>query len=408
VHFHMLLFLDIMILHKLTILEYLPLKALREAWHGWKNWDQYMHELMEQKILEARADAESEGLDIMGSLVRRAARDMDLGKLTPKSPSQIEAASKSVFSKTDILGNTFVMILAGHETTANSIHFSLMELAMAPNSQSRLQKEVDTILGESDPAAWDYESNINALLGGMAGAVLNEELRLMPPVVNIPKCVHRAQPQTITIDGKKFTLPADSLVNLNAVGLQVNPRYWPSTGPSKVSKRKDDLYDFVPERWLRGERSGDGSLSPTSPTSHEMHTATEPANGEDEDFGGFTGSASAAQLFRPVRGSYIPFSEGGRSCLGRRLAQVEVMAVLSVIFQKYSVELAVDEWASDEDVEGMSDGEKRAVYAKAVEKAREIIRGASSLISLKLHKDPGFVPVRLVRRGSERFLNILE
>jgi len=42
--------------------------------------------------------------------------------------------------------------------------------------------------------------------------------------------------------------------------------------------------------------------------------------------------------------------EGARSCLGRRLDQVKVIVVLSVIFQRYSLELAVDEWATDDEV----------------------------------------------------------
>jgi hypothetical protein len=31
---------------------------------------------------------------------------------------------------------------------------------------------------------------------------------------------------------------------------------------------------------------------------------------EGEDFGGFTGHDTSAQIFRPVRGSFLPFSDG--------------------------------------------------------------------------------------------------
>jgi hypothetical protein len=82
------------------------------------------------------------------------------------------------------------------------------------------------------------------------------------------------------------------------------------------------------------------------------------------------------------------------------------MAVLAVIFQSYSIELAVDEWASDEEVKNMSDGKKREVYRKAQEKARKTIRGATTMITLKLH--PGFIPVRLVRKGEERFIHLVD
>jgi hypothetical protein len=66
------------------------------------------------------------------------------------------------------------------------------------------------------------------------------------------------------------------------------------------------------------------------------------------------------------------------------------MAVLSVIFQNYSVELAVDEWATDGEVTKMSIEEKKTLYQKAQDKARQTIRGASSRLTKKLH--PGFIP----------------
>lgn len=227
----------------------------------------------------------------------------------------------------------------------------------------------------------------------MIGAVLNEQLRLMPPVVNIPKAVHKTQDQTLILEGKKVVLPADAFINMNAVGVQRNPKYWPSRGPSKISGAQNDLDDFVPERWLTED--GKGS------------EITDEIDSEEEDFGAFTGRDTAAQLFRPVRGSYIPFSDGPRSCLGRRIAQVEVVAVLAVIFQTYSLELAVDQWATDEEVDKMTIQERRVLYQKAQKKARETIRSATTRITLKLHDGEMHIPLRLVRRGDERFVNVI-
>ena len=78
------------------------------------------------------------------------------------------------------------------------------------------------------------------------------------------------------------------------------------------------------------------------------------------------------------------------------------MAVLAVIFQRYSIELAVDEWASDEDVEAMSMEEKKSLYEIAQKKARQTIRTATSIITLRLHSSS--VPFRLVTKGQERFI----
>jgi cytochrome P450 len=167
-----------------------------------------MNELFAQKVKEAREGKQTEGIDIMGSLVR-SSYGVSQSK-DANSPGQAEKGEvgKPTLSDSEIFGNAFVMIVAGHETTANSIHFSLMELAINPKSQRLLQKEVQTVFGNAPPETWDYESSINTLLGGMVGAVLNEQLRLMPPIIGIPKRVRKDADQDIFIDGKKHTLPA--------------------------------------------------------------------------------------------------------------------------------------------------------------------------------------------------------
>lgn len=83
---------------------------------------------------------------------------------------------------------------------------------------------------------------------------------------------------------------------------------------------------------------------------------------------------------------------------------MEVLAALAVIFSQYSVELAVEEWASDEEVAAMPAGgeERKKVWDKAADRARWLFReGMVSVITLQMRK--GHVPVRFVRRGEERF-----
>jgi cytochrome P450 len=358
-----------------------------------------MKAIYDQKVVEARTGEHSEGMDLMGSLVRSTMRDQQTPGKTkgPEGIAEKGLVGQTTLSQTDILGNAFVLIIAGHETTANSVHFALMMLAMSPGSQRRLQKDVENIFGNTPPEDWDYDSCINKCLGSMIGAVLSEELRLMPPVIIIPKSVRKDQVQTVIIKGKKHALPKKAFINIDVVGVHRNPNYWPSRGPSKISGRPNDLDDFVPERWLMKEGA-----------SSDIDTPDQSDSEKEEDFGGFTGQSSAAELFRPVRGSFVPFSDGPRSCLGRRLAQVEVMAVLSVIFQKYSIELAVDKWATDEEVEKMSKQEKTEIYMKAQQKAQEIIRTASTRITLKLHDGETYIPVRIVRKSEERFINLIE
>lgn len=389
----------------LTFSELMPFASAKVAYESLQNWTQYMDELFAKKVLEAKAGERVEGMDLMGCLVKSAYGDAAPinSKDSFGNTEKGQAGKIKPLTDSEIHGNAFVMILAGHETTANSIHFSLVMLAMSPGSQRRVQREVSSIFGDSEPETWSYEASISTLLGGIVGAVLNEELRLMPPVINLPKSVRKDQDVPMVIEGKKYVLPKGTFINISIAAVQKNERFWPSRGPSKCTDAKNDLDDFIPERWLL---DSDGSAHTSKKSGSETPDSHDP-EGEDA-YGGFTGTSTAAGLFRPVSGSYLPFSEGARSCLGRRLAQVEMMAVLAVIFQKWSIELAVDDWATDEEVEKMGSVEKKKLYEKALEQARNELKTASSIITLRLHDGRGYIPLRLVKKGEERFLPLFD
>ncbi|KAG8168501.1 hypothetical protein KVR01_001250 [Diaporthe batatas] len=366
------------------LLKYLPFKATQEALVARNNYAKYMQEFLEDKIEEAHRGASSDGMDIMGQLVRATYGDKGKHQKTGEQPKMTDEMIK---------GNAFIIIVAGHETTANTLHFTLCELANNPAAQRALQADVDRLFGrDSDPSTWNYEKDINALCASNVAACMNEALRLIPSVVDIPKHVSPGQEQAITLDGDKHVLPGNTMIILNTVGVHRNPKYWPTKQKSGASGEPNDLDEFLPERWYRP------SLTKAAEAQEDEET---------EDFGGFKGRDTSEQLFRPVRGSFIPFSDGARSCLGRRIAQVEMLAALAVLFQKYSIELAVDEWASDDEVAGMGLEERKKVYEKARAKSRETIRQATSILTLKLHGKLR-VPVRLVKRGEERFVSAVD
>ena len=367
------------------LLKNLPFKATRVAYNATENFAQYIRELLDYKAKAIQSSEKPEpGLDIMGQLVHT---------------KYASRGSKSGIKLTDeeIIGNAFIMLVAGHETTANAMHFTLLQLATHPAAQRALQRDVDRILGEKTlPLTWVYESNIGPLLGSALGACLDEVLRLYPSVVLIPKMVTPDRDQPIMIDGNKHILPKGASIGLIASAVHRNPRYWPNMNSN--GKDTTDVTEFSLERWLRKpENTNRGS---TFEKSDDENPNTR------EDWGGYKGPDSSPELFRPTRGSFVPFSDGPRSCLGRRLAQVEVMAALSVLFQKYSVELAVEEWVSDEEVSHMNTEQRKRVYEKAQQACESKMSRAYSLITLKMHGN--MVPLRLVKRGHERFINEIE
>lgn len=312
------------------------------------------------------------------------------------SDSKPQTPHAPILSRSELIGNSFIFFFAGHETTGNSIHFSILYLALNLSAQRRTQADIDAIVGRSKPISdFSYHTDMPRLYNSMVGAVLNEQLRLMPAILNVPKVT--TGNQTVTMDGRDFVLEDGTFIQLNVVGANRNPRYWPAS-PSKITLGTDDLNDFVPERWLpsNSKKPNDDS------TRVEEKTDDVPDGLEQTSFD----TSATGSLFKPVKGSFITFSEGMRACPGRRFAQVETTAVLTAIFQKWSVELDVSDWASDEEVTRMGIDERRKLYGKAVERGRSVLERCEQKV-ITLQMLPGeFVPVRFVERGKERFSGI--
>lgn len=352
-----------------------PFKIHRTVGTAVIEWGKYMDEIFQFKKDQVASGHNSEGIDLFQALIRNS------GILDEK---------ESKIQKSDILGNTFVLMLAGHETTANALHFSLIFLAMYWSSQKRLQEDIDEIINGRPIKDWRYEEDFPKLFNSMPAAVMNEVLRVMSPIVNIPKSTAPERPQQFSMDGQQYTMPGDTHIWLSAA-VHRNPKYWPP--PSNGEDQRDprgDPYGFRPERWLVDTKSAENFVD---------------INYDDEELRGPSGEDTSSQLFKPARGSYIPFSEGYRSCIGRRFAQVEILTALAVIFTQFSVELAVDEWASDSDIEQMpADGkERREIWQKAADRADYLLRTKTeSVITLQLRGHG--IPIRLVRRGEERFI----
>jgi len=226
---------------------------------------------------------------------------------------------------------------------------------------------------------------------------MNEQLRLIPPVVNIPKCTLPGSPQALTANGKECVVPGDTFINLNSVAVHRNPKYWPH-GPTRseeqggrihpTSNTDNDLEEFKPERWLLSEQSA--SISKTN--------EEEKAEEKDVDLTPDT----ASTMFRPPKGAYIPFSEGYRACLGRRFAQVEILATLAVIYHHHSVELCTDAFAPEEEVVSMGKEQRQGVWRKARDEAeRKIREEMGTIITLQMRGEG--VKLRFCERGNELF-----
>ncbi|KAK8206018.1 cytochrome P450 monooxygenase-like protein [Phyllosticta capitalensis] len=358
-----------------------PFEGPKTATLAYEEWGLFMKELYDMKRIHMREGKVIEGMDLLGAIMKGAGVNED--SLNSSEPP------KQLLSDSEILGNAFVFILAGHETTANAIHFSLVLLALNPPTQRRLQAELTRILGDRPSEEWDYDRDLPRIMGGMPAAVLSETMRLIPAVTGIPKSTMKDSPQTLNVNGRIHMVPAECIISLDVPATHHNPRYWPARPDISALPPGEDLDQFKPERWL------------TNDASRPSASSTREGSPDSQSSGGETASPN---LFRPAPGTFLPFSEGHRSCLGKRFAMIEGASVLTALFHEYSVELAVDDFITDEELEKMPPGspERREVWQKAADNAMHVLKhGMGSIITLQMRR--GHVPLRVVRRGEERF-----
>ncbi|MGY5128701.1 cytochrome P450 [Streptomyces nigrescens] len=160
---------------------------------------------------ETAGDADGEGEDLL-SLLAAAGNDED-GSL----------------DATEVREQVLIFLLAGHETTATALAFTLHLLARHPEEQTRVRDEIDRVLGHRTPTAADLDR-----LPYLTQA-LKESMRLYPAA---PVISRRAVAAT-EIGG--FCIPAGADVVVAPWVTHRNPDLW--ADPERFDPRR-----FAPER----------------------------------------------------------------------------------------------------------------------------------------------------------------
>ncbi|KAL1813811.1 hypothetical protein ACET3Z_023876 [Daucus carota] len=164
----------------------------------------------------------------------------------------------------------------GHETTALTLSWTLLLLAMHPEWQNQLREEIRQVVGDEVVDA--------TKLAGLKkmGWVMSEVLRLYPSAPN----VQRQAKDDIRVD--EVTIPKGTNMWIDVVAMNHDPGLW-----------GDTVHDFRPERFEA-----------------DMH------GGCNQKMG------------------YVPFGFGGRMCVGRNLATMEYKIVLALILTRFSFSLS--------------------------------------------------------------------
>ncbi|CAG8109221.1 unnamed protein product [Penicillium olsonii] len=176
---------------------------------------------------------------------------------------------------------TSILLDAGSETTAIALTHLLYYLIKNPACFLKLREEVSGAITGDKVAPYSKVKNLPYLK-----ACIEESLRLSPP---LPRGLERVTPPSGARIIGEF-IPGN-------VGVSV---------PAYVAHRDPNLFPepeaFLPERWLNNENIG------------------------------------------KMRDAFIPFSAGGRACVGRNITMIEQQILMATLLHRYDFSLPSPDW----------------------------------------------------------------
>ncbi|KAJ3459983.1 hypothetical protein FSOLCH5_007747 [Fusarium solani] len=194
----------------------------------------------------------------------------------------------------ELIAESATMLDAGNDTTQTSLTSCTFHLARNPAKQQKLHAILTQTTSAADPSkpVVLYSEQLQQIQ--YLRAVLDENFRCKPPVsIGLPRRTTAGAtiaghfiPPGITVSVPLYTLHHDE--NLFT-----------------------DAWDFIPERWLA----------------------------EDDDNRG--GWVTSRQEAKNLKDFVLPFSLGGRACIGRNLAYMELSMVIAALVLGFEWELAV-------------------------------------------------------------------
>ncbi|KAF8903942.1 cytochrome P450 [Gymnopilus junonius] len=244
----------------------LPFKRIQESNEAHEQLMHFMKTQVSERKAEIRSQAESvdNRHDAFTMLVKAN-----------------EEEGKFKLDDQELIGNVFIMLFAGHETTAHTLAATLGFLSVNEDIQEEIYEQVISVVGHDRDPEFDDYSKLDKVLAGFY-----EALRLFPAgyllireayedtVLHVPKPVGEEGTTTIPI-------PKGTQVVIDMIGAQLNPRYF------------DKPEEFRPSRWY--------------------------------------GLATDSEAFSA-------FSIGPRACIGRKFATVESVCFLSMLLRDFKVQ----------------------------------------------------------------------
>jgi len=198
----------------------LPVFGLRRLGRAFNVFTETLH-----SVVASRAKGAEDHTDLLSLMLR----------------ANCSAGTARGLSDEELVGNTFMFLLAGHETTANALHWTLLLLARYPEVQGRVRAQVDAVMGDrEDVSSVDLE-RLDLVLGAFF-----EGLRLYPVVGGVPKVCPKGGQLG------EYPVPPGSVIMLDFKAMHRSPKSFA------------DPNEFRPERFVDGAAPSPFAFCPFS------------------------------------------------------------------------------------------------------------------------------------------------
>ncbi|KAH8026228.1 hypothetical protein HPB51_017154 [Rhipicephalus microplus] len=262
----------------------------------------------QKDLLQLMIEAKTSNVDVASvtsdQLTAADDNEHELKQSALSSPKGLTYSSKTVLDDDDITQNAFLVLVAGYETTSNTLTLVSHMLINYPDVQEKVRQELFTALGPDEEISYNTIQKLTYL-----NCVIQETMRLYPPIFSFV-----TREAVVDKQYGKLKIPAGTAVMAATEYIHRDPSSW----------EKPNAFD--PDRFLGERRKGQNPLA------------------------------------------FQPFGAGPRNCIGMRFAQMELRFTLAHILRRYRLVATPnsDKEPAEIDMNPLVLRIKRGVHVRAV------------------------------------------
>ncbi|KAJ6473258.1 cytochrome P450 [Mycena sanguinolenta] len=242
----------------------LPIKRLRDIETAYNDLAVFMKTLISTRREELATEEQTSQKDVFRLMIRAS-----------------EGEGNLRMTDSELAGNTFLMMFAGHDTTAKALDAAIGFLALYEDIQEEVYQEILEVISRDGELNFKNHSQLIKVQSSFV-----EAARLYPAAfMMIRETTETVVLKTDEEDGHggQIVLPPGTRATVDVVGLHYNPKRFP------------DPEEFRPSRWYNAPES-----------------------------------------------DMTMFSLGPRACIGRKFALTEAVAFLSHLLRDYKLSVVLD------------------------------------------------------------------